>query len=321
MKRNLKPNHFLFVILITVIFFSCSSDDVEIVSIKPIISNVEVGLNDNEIGVVGRDFHLNAKIIAGDKIDLAQIKIEPIEGESYASPWNFELNWDEYKGVKNATIHKHFDIPEDAVEGYYSFTIIVNDENGTTLEEKRNITIYKAENLPVDPKLTEFTVAARSDSYRVLYIHTLGGYRDPETQEYGNYNVYIDNAETLDVAVNLSGIKDDGQIYILLINKKHNHRPESISSIDFTKSIVVDVFEHTNLEQTDRWSNINFERPNFPNLSKLLIGASVDNNLPNPNKISDVKGWESGDYYVGFIYKNTTHNISLFHYIEVALSI
>lgn len=42
---------------------------------------------------------------------------------------------------KNATVHKHFDIPENAVEGKYDFTIIVNDENGTTLEEKRNITI------------------------------------------------------------------------------------------------------------------------------------------------------------------------------------
>ncbi|WP_040756426.1 DUF4625 domain-containing protein, partial [Winogradskyella psychrotolerans] len=106
------------------------------------------GLNDDEIGVIGRDFHLNADILAGELIEQVQVQIIPIEGESYEAYWDLELAWDEYKGTKNANVHKHFDIPEDAVEGSYDFLLIIKDQNGTSTEEKRNITIYKAENLP-----------------------------------------------------------------------------------------------------------------------------------------------------------------------------
>ncbi|MDR7130053.1 hypothetical protein J2X69_002400 [Algoriphagus sp. 4150] len=103
------------------------------------------------------------------------------------------------------------------------------------------------------------------------------------------------------------------------INKKHNHRPESISGIDFSKAIVVDVFEHTNMDQNDRWSHVNFDRPNFPDISRLMIGASTDNNTPTLNDISNLKAWESNDYYVGVICENTTHHMGLFYYIEVSL--
>lgn len=150
MKTKFKST-LLVMSLILLLFTSCESDDLE--PLISTISNVEVGLNDNEIGVIGRDFHFNAEIIAGNKIDLVQLYITPITRETYEGSWSFELTWDEFKGTKNSTIHKHFDIPEGAVEGYYDFTIKVTDENGTTLEEKRNITIYKAENLPVDPSL------------------------------------------------------------------------------------------------------------------------------------------------------------------------
>ncbi|QDO94447.1 DUF4625 domain-containing protein [Formosa sediminum] len=307
-------------LLFTLLFTSCSSDDADVILPVPTISEVEIGLGNNEIGVVGRDFHFNAEILAGDKIDLVTIQFRQRSEETYSEAWSYEIIWDDYKGVKNATVHKHFDIPMDAIEGNYDLVITISDENGTLLEEVRNVTIYLPEHLPVDPQLLEFTVAARSDSYRVLYIHSLGGYRDPETLEYGNYNVYIDKGETLDASVNLGGLKDDGVVYMLLINKKNQHKPESISSIDFSKVVVIDVFEHTALEQTERWSNIHYERPNFPDISRLLVGASVDNNMPTPSPISDLKAWESGTYYVGFIYKNTTHNIELFQYMELSLN-
>jgi len=82
----------------------------------------------------------------------------------------------------------------------------------------------------------------------------------------------------------------------------------------------VDVFEHNDLEQTDRWTHVNYLRPEFPDISKLLIGASVDNNYPNPIEINSLKAWESGDYYVGVIYENTTYRMSLFHYLEVSIN-
>lgn len=144
MKKEFK--HFLLAILAVLALGSCQ-EDTEPNLPSPSIDNVEVGLNNDEIGVIGEDFHLNADLLAGELIEQVQVQINPIDEESYEAYWDFELIWDEYKGTK-PNVHKHFDIPEDAVEGVYDFLIIVTDQNGTSTEEKRSITIYKAENLP-----------------------------------------------------------------------------------------------------------------------------------------------------------------------------
>ena len=298
--------------MLLLIFTSCSSDDIEIELSEPTISNVEIGLSNNEIGVIGRDFHLNAEIVAGDKIDLVQVNFDPIECETYDGTWSYELSWDEFKGVKNATVHKHFDIPEDAVEGLYNFTIIVNDENGTTLEEKRNITIYKAENLPVDPQIRSYLVVDASTN-RQLFNYTKDGSGDR----------LLKMNDTLTAQAYIDNVKGDGKLYVVLINKKHNHKPEYIDAIDYTKTIIWDIEEHTGLETSQNFGNTVLDFSTTPltmTTADLLIGAESDNNLPTPNPITGLKAWEDGTYYLGLIYQNTTYNMSLFYYIEVSLS-
>lgn len=133
---------FTFVFTLLLLLGSCQ-EDVEPDLLSPSINDIEVGLNNDEIGVIGEDFHLNADILAGELIEEVIIQIKPIAEESYVAYWDFELIWDEYKGVRNTNVHKHFDIPEDAVEGVYDFFIIVTDQNGTKTEVKRQITIFK----------------------------------------------------------------------------------------------------------------------------------------------------------------------------------
>src|SRR5690606_37267709 len=145
-----KLNYLLYTFVFAFILSSCEDDPDPILPV-PTISNVEIGSGNNHIGVIGRDFHLNADIIAGDKIDLVQVKIEPIEGETYSGDWSFEVTWEQFKGAKNSIVHQHFDIPENAVEGKYEFILIVTDENGPILEEKAEIQIVDASNLEVDP--------------------------------------------------------------------------------------------------------------------------------------------------------------------------
>ncbi|GAB3011166.1 hypothetical protein GCM10027284_33020 [Cyclobacterium sediminis] len=140
MKKEFK--HFLLAIIAVLALGSCQ-EEAEPNLPSPSIDNVEIGLNNDEIGVIGEDFHLNADLLAGELIELVKIQINPIAEESYETYWDFELIWEEYKGARNTTVHKHFDIPEDAVEGFYDFLIIVTDQNGTITEEKRSITIYK----------------------------------------------------------------------------------------------------------------------------------------------------------------------------------
>jgi len=277
----------------------------------PTISNLEVGLNNNEIGVIGKDFHFNADVLAATKIENVQIRILPRAGESYSKTWSHEITWDSYKDVKNTTIHKHFDIPTDAVEGKYDFLIIVNDQNGSKLEIKKGITIYAAENVPVSPTASIFTVFKNDERF----------YRNGKFITEGST---IKSGEKFTAQVTISNVKGDGRMYLLLINKKLNHRPESMDKIDFSKVIVYDTFEHKGWANSDFFSNYTFDAAtNTPirNLQSLAIGATADNNSPQANPINGSKAWESGNYYFGVVYLNTTHNIGFFQYIEVPVII
>ncbi len=313
MESTAKRIQLLLVMLFSVYLVSCESDkDIAPVLAEPTIDKVEVGLSNNEIGVIGRDFHLNAEVLAGDKIDLVQVKIQQRPGEAYAKTWSYEVTWEQYKGAKNATVHKHFDIPSDAAEGKYDFLIIVTDENGRRLEAKRAITLYQEANLPVSPQLAHFTVFTNDED---LPFYDSGAFKPGAKLKRNDKFVSL---------ATISGVKGDGKMYLLLIDKKLNHRPESIEQIDFKKAIVYDVYEHQNMEKPGDFSNNVFDMATYtivrgwPNLT---IGAATDNNTPTPNPISGTKAWETGTYYYGVVYQNTTYNMSFFHYIEVPVEI
>lgn len=277
----------------------------------PTIDNIEIGLGNNQIGVIGKDFHLNAEILAGDKIENVQVKILPRSGETYIKPWKFEITWDQYKDAKNATVHKHFDISEDAAEGKYDFIIIVNDQNGTILEEKREINIYKAENLPVNPTLLQLNIQTNGSFF----------YRDGKFAVEGANLSKNDNFSS---QATIDGVKGDGKMYLLLINKKLGHRPENIDQIDMNKVIVYDIYEHKGWEENGSFSNAVFDAATFTwtrKIPSLVIGAIKDNNNPQRGLIDGDKIWESGTYYFGVVYKNTTYNMSYFQYIEVPIEI
>jgi hypothetical protein len=308
----MKTTKILVALMLLMAGFTACKKDKQVEPEKPVptIQNIEVGLSNNEIGIIGRDFHLNAEILAGDKIETVHIKIQQKPGETYTKVWSHEIIYDQYKDAKNATVHKHFDIPADASEGKYDFLIIVNDQNGTKLEEKRSITIYKAENLPLDPAISLFNVSANGGFF----------YRNAKFSKPGTK---ITKSHEFSSQVNLSGIKGDGMMYLLLINKKLNHRPESIEKIDFDKVIVYDVFEHKNIINVGGISNLVYDaatNTRVRDTPRMTLGSLKDNNVP-PSDISGIKAWETGDYYYGVVYKNTTYNMTLFQYIEVPIDL
>lgn len=299
-------------LLFTAAITGCKKDDEEASETAlTTISNLEVGLNNNEIGVIGKDFHFNADILAATKIESVQIRILPRSGESYAKPWSYELTWDTYKDAKNTTVHKHFDIPATAAEGKYDFLIIVNDQNGIKLEIKKNLTIYSAENVPVSPSASIFNIFANDARfYRAGKFTTEGA--------------VLKKGDQFNSQVTISDVKGDGKMYLLLINKKLGHRPESIAQIDFSKVIVYDVVEHKGWANSDFFSNSTFDLTTntvLRNSPPLLIGAANDNNMPQANPVSGRKAWESGTYYYGVVYQNTTYNIGYAQYIEIPIVI
>ena len=42
--------------------------------------------------------------------------------------------------------------------------------------------------------------------------------------------------------------------------------------------------------------------------------------MPTASAIDKEKAWESGDYYFGVVYTNTTHNLSAHYYIDLKLA-
>lgn len=292
-------------------FSGCSNDDNDSAPEKavPTIDKVELGLGNNETATIGQDFHFNAEVTAGDKIENVQVKIVQKSSETYSKVWSHEVTWTQYADAKNATVHKHFDIPEDAAEGKYDFIIIVNDKNGSKLEVKKNLTIYKLENLPVKPIVSILTVFLNDN-----FLYRKGQFSDPDAK--------FKNNDRFSSQVTMDGIKGDGIMYVLLINKNAKHNPESVDQIDFSKVIVYDVLEHKNIAQTGGFSNVDWNGTtvtrDFP---IMTIGAAKDNNVPVPQDLIANKAWATGNYTYLILYKNTTYNINFSQAVELPFAL
>jgi hypothetical protein len=303
---NIIKKMLAFLLLLSVL--SACKKEKEAAPAKPSLTDLEIGLNNNQIGVTGRDFHFNANVLAASKIDTIRIDIRQKAGETYARAWKHEVIWTEYRDAKNATVHKHFDIPSDAVEGKYDFQITVTEVNGSKLELKTNLTIYHPQNLPVDPKLSIFNLFVNDEIF----------YRNGR---FNNPGSALKKGDVLHAQAAILNVKGDGKLYLLLIKKTLNHRPESIAAIDFSKAIVYDYFEHRSLVNTQSFSNLVFNEATYTitrNWPDLVIGGLSDNGTPQA-LITGNKSWSSGTYYFGLIYQNTTYNSTVFNYLELNL--
>ena len=311
-KLILQKGVWLISALLTGLFFgSCSDDDnLEVVQPKPTFENIEIGSGNKGIDIIGRDFHFDMDVIAGEALGDIQVKIEGKSDEVYDHQWSFEISWDEYQGMKNTNVHKHFNIPDDAAAGHYSFVIVVNDQNGTTLEIQKEVELVNAADLPVEPMLYLWTISTdHGDSH---YVNEL--LENPE-------GVQLSMGEILKSTISIKNVKDDGMVYILLIKKQANHFPETVGDIDFSKAIVYDVFEHNDQKEVYTFGNFIFKEnvEQYRYVPELTIGATLDNNAAVGNPISGEKSWETGTYYLGMVYTNSTHNMSIYHYIEFEL--
>lgn len=290
---------------------ACKKDRVEEPELpEPNMENIELGLGDAGIGVIERDFHFNADVVAGDKISKVEIKISQKDDKTYSKPWAHEIVWDQYKGLKNTNIHKHFNIPADAAEGKYDFKVTVYDENGSKLEVRRDFEIYAAANLPVRPVITQLNLRKNGKP-----IYDWHGMAENPTEKYLK-------GDTLTSQVSLSYVKGDGIVYLLLVKKSSNYLPTTIEEIDLDKAIVYDVFEHKNMNSVDNFSNFVFDMETFTTVRRIpvfKIGAEQDNNVPIPNPISGAKGWQAVEYNLVVIYKNTTYNKTVYKSIPFGI--
>jgi len=291
-------------LLLAIFATSCKKDkNPEITA--PTATNIEIGTANNKQAIRGRDFHLNADVVAGDKIKAVEIKIVQRAGQTYTSTWKFELAWDQYNGAKNTNVHKHFTIPAEAPEGKYDFYFIVQDENGTKLEIKEDFTIIDAANMPVDPKIGR-DIFSRNGTM-IYYMDT-----------YVEQELIFKKGDEFTAHAQVSEIQGDGILYTVLIKRKANYFPEAIDKLDFSKAIVISKVEHKGLPSASKVSTLKLVNGIYGG-ETITIGAEKDGNEPVANPITGEKAWESGKYNLVILYKNTTYNMNAYKSIPITI--
>lgn len=130
-----------FLIVMSVLSIACSDSNDEHVFAKPEINNLIIGHDNSHQASLSSDLHIEADIIADARIEKIILIIHP-EGEhhdhtsmkSEHDEWEIELEFLEFKGLKNTIFHKHIDVPANADLGDYHFHIAVVDAKGNKTE-------------------------------------------------------------------------------------------------------------------------------------------------------------------------------------------
>ncbi|MXN93240.1 DUF4625 domain-containing protein [Flavobacterium sp. Sd200] len=122
---------------------SCSNDDDAAPVAALTVEFTEVGHGGTPPHAhAGEDLHLEAEILAEAKI--ANVVIE-IHSETDASAPEITAAYSDYNGLRNATFHKHVDIPATQPAGIYHLHLTVTDANGQTKTAESNLEILPAE--------------------------------------------------------------------------------------------------------------------------------------------------------------------------------
>lgn len=296
-----KLQSIFFFLMMASAFTACSNDDNE--AAKPTATDIEIGTANNKQALIGRDFHFNADVTAGNKIANVQLKILPKTGEKYTKDWKLEFTWPEYIGTKNTNVHKHFTIPADAAEGKYDFLFIVTDENGTALEIKETITITDPANMPVDPVIGRDMLSRNDDL--IYYMET---WVEPQ--------LIFKKNDKLTAHAQISQIMGDGILYSVLIKKSLNYHPESIDNLDLKKVIIISKVEHKGLGPTSKITTLQKINDEYGGES-IVLGADKDN---ENNAVTAEKAWESGQYNWVVLYKNTSYNMSVYKSMPITIN-
>lgn len=139
-----------------ILAFSACKKDEDVIA-KPTITDLEIGSDNNKTAYPGADVHIEASILAPGSIANIKVEIHPESG----SGWTFDKTYTEgYEGLKNANLHEHIDIPEDAATGEYDVHITVTDKAGNVAEAASELNIIVDPSLP---SITGFEVAYDSE--------------------------------------------------------------------------------------------------------------------------------------------------------------
>jgi len=120
----------------------------------PQITIHELGYENTKTVIVGSELHIDAEILAPQKISNIQLIIHSENGHADAPAQLSTMNigtWEvdsiytkSYAGVKNTDFHEHIDVPASAALGHYHVHIKVTDMAGNQTIKEDEIEVLAA---------------------------------------------------------------------------------------------------------------------------------------------------------------------------------
>ncbi|PST82549.1 hypothetical protein C7T94_07710 [Pedobacter yulinensis] len=252
---------------------------------KPLVNGIEIGSGNEKKAYIGKDFHFEADVTAATRIAATGISITQKPGTPYTASWKLELEWPEFKGAKNTTVHKHFSIPTTAPAGVYNFAFFVRDENGSETLVTADLSITDPADLAVQPEINLVRGPAADQLFRT--------------------------GEPIGLELQISGLQDDGSFLALLISETANHYPETVGQADLAKSIVLSDVSHARLPKNAV----------LPVSATLVTGAGTDNKRPAGNPLTGARAWQNGRYSLVLLYHNTTHGVHAYKSVPIRIAL
>lgn len=152
MKKKLFIGALALLSVFAMVLTSCDNEDITPSSIE--FKNPEFGHDNNKIGIIGGDIHLECDIVSNAKIRIIQVALlkdnKPVTSQIYDNT--------KYVGVLNTKFHEHLKLSDDLKEGEYTCMIAVTTVDNTTRYISEKIQLKKKTVDTKAPKITNLNV-------------------------------------------------------------------------------------------------------------------------------------------------------------------
>jgi Domain of unknown function (DUF4625) len=216
---------------------------------KPVLILEEVGLDDNKIGIIGSDLHVEADITAEGTISAVTVEIHP-EG---TGTWEFDSTYTEFSGLKNTTFHKHIVIPVTAEAGDYHLHISVTDMEGNVATAESELELQEPSDA-VTPVLTVTSAPSTGETFTTGQTITISGTVTDDIALGGIYIGLVRSGLTLDD----SQISSANSITML-----HTHSFNTPTSYQFSATIIVGAAMDNDITPKDITGEVAWQSGNY----------------------------------------------------------
>ncbi|MGQ1947048.1 DUF4625 domain-containing protein [Geofilum sp. OHC36d9] len=233
------------ILSLTLLFTSCNEDDVS----APAIRNLEIGLENNHIGYIGNELHLEADIEASGIIDEVTVTIN----HKTIGNNTIKASYTEFAGLKNTLFHEHIDIPDGSEAGTYILDFIVTDQAGrqTIIQEEIEIEITTETQAP------EITIASVPSENKIFQKNDTIIISGTVTDNHSLGGIYIGLVRE-NQNLNDENIGDSNTITIL-----HTHDFENSQSFNFTAKLVTGSEQDNNTTPKIITNNLAWQSGNY----------------------------------------------------------